>query len=426
MIRIVKDNIPLEIKKIHQRLSLDNRPEETAVKEILATVKEQKDAALFKYTSQFDKVDLERLNVDFLEIEGAHAETSDDVLGSLRLAIKNIADFHLKQLPNSWEKNILKSSRLAWRYTSLKRVGLYVPGGTAAYPSSVLMNAIPAKIAGVSEIVMVTPPDAKGKVNPLVLAAAKEVGIEEIYRIGGAQSIAALAYGTETIPPVDKIVGPGNIYVTLAKKLVAGTCGIDKLAGPSDVLILADETANPAFIAADLLAQAEHDTLASSILVSTSEMLLKKVEQELEKQLPNLSRRDIIAQSLQHYGLAVFVKEVGDMVVVANALAPEHLEIMTGNAEKVVERITNAGAIFVGDYSPVALGDYLAGPNHVLPTGGTARFDSPLCVHDFLKATSVINFSESTLQAYSADIEKLATLEGLQAHAVSAAIRLKK
>ncbi|MFC1478387.1 histidinol dehydrogenase [Candidatus Margulisiibacteriota bacterium] len=426
MIKIIKENIPIEVKKICHRLSLQDRPEEKTVKEILKDVRGNKNAALLKYTSKFDGVDLDRLEIDFLEYEEAYADIQDDVLVALRLAIKNIAEFHIKQIPDSWEKSILKSSKLAWRYTPLHRVGIYVPGGTAAYPSSVLMNAVPAKIAGVQEIVMVTPPNKSGKINPLVLAAAKEVGINEIYKVGGAQSIAALAFGTETIRPVDKIVGPGNIYVSLAKKLVAGICGIDKLAGPSDVLIIADSSANPAYIAADMLAQAEHDVLASSILVTTSEAIAKRVRQEIEKQLPALERKDIIKKSLSDYGLIILANDINKMIEVANMIAPEHLEIMTKNAELVADNIRNAGAIFIGDYSPVALGDYIAGPNHVLPTGGTARFDSPLSVLDFLKATSIVNFSESTLQAYSSDIEKLATLEGLQAHAVSAGIRLKK
>ena len=426
MIRIINKNINSEIRKIQDRLSLDNRPEEISVKEIMANVRKNGDRALLEYTQKFDGAKLDSLKVDFLELEGSHADTPDDILVSLRLAIKNIADFHFKQLPASWEKDVLKSSKLAWRYTPLQRVGLYVPGGTAAYPSSVLMNAIPAKIAGVSELVMVSPPDKNGKLNPLVVAAAKEVGVEEIYKIGGAQAIAALAYGTETIAPVDKIVGPGNIWVTLAKKNVAGTCGIDKLAGPSDVLILADDSANPAYIAADMLAQAEHDVLASSILLTTSAALIKQVEGELKKQIKSLERKQIATQALQDYGLIIMSKSLEEMINLANLIAPEHCEIMTRQAETVAEQILNAGAIFIGDYSPVALGDYIAGPNHVLPTGGTARYDSPLCVNDFLKATSIVNFSASTLGAYASDIEKLATLEGLQAHAISAAIRHAK
>ena len=423
MIRVITKNINFEIQKIQNRLSLDNRPEEAAVKEIMAGVRKKGDEALYEYTKKFDGAKLDSLRVDFLELEGAHADTPDDVLVSLRLAIKNIADFHFKQLPVSWEKDILKSSKLAWRYTPLQRVGLYVPGGTAAYPSSVLMNAIPAKIAGVSELVIVSPPDKNGKLNPLVIAAAKEVGVEEIYKIGGAQAIAALAYGTETIAPVDKIVGPGNIYVTLAKKNVSGVCGIDKLAGPSDVLSLAADSDNPSFIAADMLAQAEHDILASSILLTTSASLIKKVESELKRQIMSLDRKHIAAQALEDYGLIIMCQSEEEIINFANRIAPEHCEIMMKQANEISDQVINAGAIFIGDYSPVALGDYIAGPNHVLPTGGTARFDSPLCVTDFLKATSIVNFSASTLQAYASDIEKLATLEGLQAHAISAAIR---
>ncbi|MFA5928628.1 MAG: histidinol dehydrogenase, partial [Candidatus Margulisiibacteriota bacterium] len=332
---------------------------------------------------------------------------------------------HLKQLPNSWEKDILKSSKLGWRYTPMQRVGIYVPGGQASYPSSVLMNAIPAKLAGVSEIVMVTPPNKDGQISPLVLAAAKEVGIEEIYKLGGAQAIAALAYGTETIRPVDKIVGPGNIYVTLAKKLVYGVCGIDKLAGPSDVLIIADDTANPAYIAADLLAQAEHDALSSAILVTTSTELAEKVQKEIPGQIELAPRKAIIEKALKDNGLIVIVKDLEAMIATANLIAPEHLEIMTNKPAQIAEAIINAGAIFLGDCSPAVVGDYLAGPNHVLPTGGTARFDSPLSVSDFLKASSIVSFSRSTLQAYRPDIERLALLEGLPAHAAAIAARFK-
>jgi histidinol dehydrogenase len=288
------------------------------------------------------------------------------------------------------------------------------------------MNAVPAKIAGVAEVVMVTPPNAQGKINPLVLAAAKEVGIEEVYKIGGAQAIAALAYGTETIRPVDKIVGPGNIYVTLAKKQVMGVCGIDKLAGPSDVLILADRAANPAFIAADLLAQAEHDVLASAILVTDSEGLAMEVNMALSKQVSTLKRQAIARKSLEDYGAVFIAPTREEMVRIANLMAPEHLEIMMDDAKSIADQIHNAGAIFIGEYSPVALGDYMAGPNHVLPTGGTARFDSPLSVSDFLKATSLVEFSEATLAAYASDIEKLAILEGLDAHAVSIGIRHRR
>ena len=425
MVQIIKDNLQFAIKKIHQRLSLENRPEEVIVKEILEAVKTSKDAALLRYTSSIDKVDLETLDVDFLEIEGAHAETSDEVLMSLRLAIKNIADYHVKQLPESWEKPVLKSSKLAWRYTPLRRVGIYVPAGTAPLASSVLMNTVPAKIAGVEEIVMCTPPGKNGKVHPLILAAAKEVGVEEIYKVGGAQAIAAMAYGTDTIKPVDLIVGPGNIYVTLAKKLVTGICKIDKLAGPSDVLILADSKAEPVYIAADMLAQAEHDTLSSAILLTDSEAMVKAVSSELKKQIETLDRKDIAKQALDNCGAIMVCKDIQEMIRVANIIAPEHCELMVDDAERVAEDIVNAGAIFVGDFSPVASGDYLAGPNHVLPTGGTARFDSPLAVTDFLKATSIIHLSQSTLQAYSPDIESLATLEGLDAHAISSAIRLQ-
>jgi len=424
MLKIIEKNINQEIKKIQNRLSFDNHEEENKVKKILENVKTKGDKALFEYTEAFDKVKLKAIEVDFLEIEEAHISIKDDILATIRVAIKNVADFHFKQLPSSWGKTVFDKSLLAWRYSPLQKVGIYVPGGTAAYPSSVIMNTVPAKIAGVPEIVMVTPPDKTGQVPALTLAVAKEVGIEKIYKIGGAHAVAALAYGTKTISPVDKIVGPGNLYVTLAKKLVLGTCGIDKLAGPSDVLVLADETANPAYIAADLLAQAEHDIFASSILITTSKEVAEKVNKEILVQMKKLSRKQIIQQSLKENSIIIIAKNEKEMIKFSDKIAPEHLEIMTKDPLGITEKVKNAGAIFLGDYAPTSLGDYLLGPNHVLPTSGNARFDSPLSVHDFIKTSSISQVHSSLLKAYAPDVEKFALLEGLDAHANAVKIRM--
>ncbi len=401
---------------------------EASVKEILDKVKEEKDAAVFAYTAKFDGAELtaNTIEVTDAEIEEAYAQVDDTLLTVIRKAKDNIESYHAKQRQNSWFDSKPDGTILGQKITPLHRVGVYVPGGKAVYPSSVLMNVMPAKVAGVDEIIMVTPPGKNGKVSPNTLVAAKEAGVNKIYKVGGAQAIAALAYGTESIPKVDKIVGPGNIYVALAKKAVYGHVSIDSIAGPSEILVVADETANPRYVAADLLSQAEHDELASAILVTTSEKLAHEVSDQVDGFLKELSRAEIISKSLDNYGYILLADTMEDVIDVANEIASEHLEIQTKNPFEVMTKIRNAGAIFIGEYASEPLGDYFAGPNHILPTNGTAKFFSPLSVDDFIKKSSIISYSREALQKVHKDIESFAKAEQLTAHANSIHVRFEE
>ena len=391
---------------------------------IIDDVKARGDEALFDYTAQFDRATLTDLRVTEAEIELAVAEVGDEFLASIAEAAYSIEEFHERQVTQSWFTSDARGIFLGQKVTPISRVGIYVPGGRACYPSSVLMNAIPAIVAGVSEIAMVVPPDADGRVNPYTLAAAAEVGLTEIYKVGGAQAVAALAYGTATIPRVDKITGPGNAYVTAAKKLVMGDVGIDMLAGPSEVLILADETAEPAFVAIDLMAQAEHDPRAATYLVTTDETLPDEVEAALAELLAYSPRAEVIERSLTDNGVVVICPDVDVALDAANLIAPEHLEVMMAEPLELLGSITNAGAIFLGPWTPESVGDYVAGPNHVLPTGGTARFSSPLSVDDFQKKSSVLSYSIEGLEADGPTVMTIAEAEGLDAHARAVAVRL--
>lgn len=401
---------------------------EERVQKILNEVKEKKDEALFAYTEQFDgfALNAENIRVTKEEIEEAYELVDANLITIIRKALANIRDYHAKQMQYSWFDSKPDGTILGQKVTALQRVGVYVPGGKAAYPSSVLMNILPAKVAGVSEIVMVTPPGRDGKVTPTTLVAANEAGADVIYKVGGAQAIAALAYGTESIQKVDKIVGPGNIYVALAKKSVYGHVSIDSIAGPSEILVLADETASPRYVAADLLSQAEHDELASAILVTTSRELAEAVSEETEAFIRELSRGEIIRKSLDNYGHILVADTMEEAIEAANEIASEHLEIMTANPFEVMTKIRNAGAIFIGEYASEPLGDYFAGPNHVLPTNGTAKFFSPLSVDDFLKKSSIISYSKEALLAVHEDIEQFAKAERLTAHANSIKVRFEK
>ena len=400
---------------------------EETVKDILADVKENKDKAIFEYTKKFDKADInaENIRVTEEEIEEAYTLVDDSLVEVIRKALVNIRDYHMKQKQYSWFDTTPQGTMLGQKVTPLEKVGVYVPGGKAVYPSSVLMNIVPAVVAGVDKIVMTTPPNAEGKVSPNTLVAAKEAGVQEIYKVGGAQAIAALAYGTESVPKVDKIVGPGNIFVALAKKAVYGHVSIDSIAGPSEILVIADETANPRFVAADLLSQAEHDEMASAILITTSKELAKKVSDEVDGFLNVLSRKEIMEKSLENYGYILLVKDLDEAVEVANEIASEHLEIVTKDPYNLMMKIRNAGAIFLGEYSSEPLGDYFAGPNHVLPTNGTAKFFSPLSVDDFIKKSSIISYSREALEPIHKDIVQFATSEKLTAHANSIAVRFE-
>ena len=401
---------------------------EASVKEILDKVKEEKDAAVFAYTAKFDGAELtaDTIEVTDAEIEEAYAQVDDTLLTVIRKAKDNIESYHAKQRQNSWFDSKPDGTILGQKISPLHRVGVYVPGGKAVYPSSVLMNVMPAKVAGVDEIIMVTPPGKNGKVSPNTLVAAKEAGVDKIYKVGGAQAIAALAYGTESIPKVDKIVGPGNIYVALAKKAVYGHVSIDSIAGPSEILVVADETANPRYVAADLLSQAEHDELASAILVTTSEKLAHEVSDQVDGFLKELSRAEIISKSLDNYGYILLADTMEDVIDVANEIASEHLEIQTKNPFEVMTKIRNAGAIFIGEYASEPLGDYFAGPNHILPANGTAKFFSPLSVDDFIKKSSIISYSREALQKVHKDIESFAKAEQLTAHANSIHVRFEE
>ncbi len=397
------------------------------VSTIIDDIKSRRDEAVFEYTKKFDGYDLNADNIIVTEdeIKAAYEEIDAGLVEIIRKALVNIRNYHAKQKRNSWFDATPDGTILGQKITPLARVGVYVPGGKAAYPSSVLMNVVPAKVAGVDEIIMCTPPGKDGKIYCGTLVAAKEAGVDVIYKVGGAQAIAAMAYGTESVPKVDKIVGPGNIYVALAKKAVYGQVGIDSIAGPSEIMVLADESANPRFVAADLLSQAEHDELASAILVTTSRELAEKVSEETEGFLRELSRRQIIEKSLENYGYILLAKDMDEAVAVVNEIASEHLELVTKDPFQTMTKIRNAGAIFLGEYSSEPLGDYFAGPNHVLPTNGTAKFFSPLEVDDFIKKSSIISYSREALGAIHTDIEKFAQAEGLTAHANSIKVRFE-
>lgn len=401
---------------------------EETVNEILAAVKTEGDKALFEYTLKFDKYRLtpENIRVTPEEIKEAYALMDPALVEVIRKSAANIRAFHEKQLRNSWFDAKEDGTILGMRITPIGRVGVYVPGGKAAYPSSVLMNVVPATVAGVKDIIMTTPPGADGKINPGTLVAADIAGVKTIYKAGGAQAVAAMAYGTESVPKVDKITGPGNIFVALAKKAVYGHVSIDSIAGPSEILVLADETANPRYVAADLLSQAEHDELASAILITTSRELAEQVSAEVDGFLERLSRREIMQKSLDNYGYILLAENMVSAIQAANDIASEHLEILTKNPFDTMTRIRNAGAIFLGEYSSEPLGDYFAGPNHILPTNGTAKFFSPVNVDDFIKKTSVISYSREALQAVHQDIELFAESEGLTAHANSIRVRFEE
>ena len=400
---------------------------EAAVNDILLNVRTNEDEALFKYTKDFDKADINASNIVVTkeEIEEAYTKVDPALVDVIRKSLKNIKEYHEKQKQYSWFDSKPDGTILGQKVTPLARAGVYVPGGKAAYPSSVLMNVVPAKVAGVEQIIMCTPPDHEGKVYPTTLVAANEAGVDVVYKAGGAQAIAAMAYGTESIPKVDKICGPGNIYVALAKKAVFGYVSIDSVAGPSEILVIADETANPRYVAADLLSQAEHDEMASAILITTSSELANKVSAEIDGFLKELSRSEIISKSLDNYGYILLVDNINEAVSVANDIASEHLEIVTKDPFNVMTKIKNAGAIFLGEYSSEPLGDYFAGPNHVLPTNGTAKFFSALSVDDFIKKSSIISYSREALEAIHNDIENFAAAEHLTAHANSIKVRFE-
>lgn len=427
-IKLTKDAVDGLLDNLLKRSPNNYGQYTETVDKIVEGVKSGGDKALFAYTKQFDGADITKDNfiVSREEIEEAYEAVPPDILEVIRKAIVNIRIYHEKQKQYSWFDSQPDGTILGQKVTPLSRVGVYVPGGKAAYPSSVLMNIIPAKVAGVEQIIMVTPPGKDGKVNPGTLVAANEAGADVVYKVGGAQAVAGLAFGTESLPKVDKIVGPGNIFVALAKKAVYGYVSIDSIAGPSEILVIADETANPRYVAADLLSQAEHDELASAILVTTSEALADKVSEEVDAFVRQLSRKDILEKSLENYGYILIAEDLNGAVDIANAIASEHLEIVTKNPFEVMTQIKNAGAIFLGEYSSEPLGDYFAGPNHVLPTNGTAKFFSPLSVDDFIKKSSIIYYSRQALEPVKDDIIKFAESESLTAHANSIRVRFEK
>lgn len=427
-VRLTKESTKDILENLLKRSPNNYGKFEAAVADILANVKEKGDEALFSYTKEFDKVEVtpETIRVTEAEIEEAYKAVDASLLEVIRKALVNIRSYHEKQRQNSWFTSTENGTMLGQKVTPLNRVGVYVPGGKAVYPSSVLMNIVPAKVTGVPHIVMTTPPGKDGKVNPSTLVAAKEAGADEIYKVGGAQAIGALAYGTASIPKVDKIVGPGNIFVALAKKAVYGHVSIDSIAGPSEILVLADETANAHYVAADLLSQAEHDEMASAILITTSTELAQNVEKEIEGYLKVLSRKEIIEKSLENFGYILIAEDMDEAIEAANEIASEHMEIVTKNAFEVMMKVRNAGAIFIGEYSSEPLGDYFAGPNHVLPTNGTAKFFSALSVDDFIKKSSIVYYSRSALQEIHKDIIQFASSEQLTAHANSIAVRFEE
>lgn len=412
--------------RLPDRISMDDSSIMKTVGEVISSVRQKGDEALMEYASRFDNVKLtaETMRVSKEEMAEAYSRVDGELIEVIRKAKANIEAFHAKQKENSWFSSEKDGVILGQLYRPMEIVGVYVPGGTAAYPSSVLMNVVPAKVAGVPKVVMVTPPKKEG-INPAVLVAANEAGVDEIYRIGGAQAVAALAFGTESIPKVDKIVGPGNIYVATAKRMVYGYCDIDAVAGPSEITVVADETANPCFVAADMLSQAEHDVMASAILITTSERLAEEVKKELEKQASRLSRKEIIEKSLENYGAIIITESLEKAMEVANRIAPEHLELCVQEPFSLLGSVRNAGAIFLGNYSSEPLGDYFAGPNHVLPTSGTARFFSPLNVGDFIKKSSIISYSAKALGSVKDDVIRFAEAEGLTAHANAIRIRFE-
>ena len=419
-----KDNL---LEKLLKRSPNSYGQFEQTVNDIIAKVRERGDEALFEYTKEFDKCEINQqtIRVNRQEIEEAYEKVDSELIRVMKKSAENITRFHEKQLHNSWIVPEDNGTILGQKITPIAISGVYVPGGKAAYPSSVLMNVLPAKVAGVSRIIMTTPPGADGKVNPGTLVAADIAGVDEVYKVGGAQAIAAMAFGTESIPKVYKITGPGNIFVALAKKACFGFVSIDSIAGPSEILVLADETANPRFVAADLLSQAEHDEMASAILITTSRQLAKKVSDEVEQFARQLSREEIIRKSLENYGYILVAENMDQAIDAANEIASEHLEILTKNPYETMTKIKNAGAIFLGEYSSEPLGDYFAGPNHILPTNGTAKFFSPLNVDDFLKKTSIISYSRDALESVHKDIELFAMKEGLTAHANSIKVRFE-
>ncbi|MBD2607646.1 histidinol dehydrogenase [Scytonema hofmannii FACHB-248] len=431
MLRIITQqaDVRAELQRICDRTDNEQvHHKEATVREVLQAVKRQGDKAVLHYTAEFDHQTLkpEELRVSGSELDTAYQQVSKDLLEAIRLACRQIEAFHRQRVPKSWVHFGDDDVVLGKRYTPVDRAGLYVPGGRAAYPSTVLMNAIPAKVANVPRVVIVTPPGAQKAINPAVLVAAQEAGVQEIYRVGGAQAIAALAYGTETIPKVNVITGPGNIYVTLAKKLVYGTVGIDSLAGPSEVLIIADETANPVHVAADLLAQAEHDPMAAAILLTTDTSLAKNVQVAVERQLIDHPRRIDTEKAIAHYGLIVVVESLEAAAQFSNEFAPEHLELQVEDPWALIQHIRHAGAIFLGHFTPEAVGDYLAGPNHTLPTSGAAHYASALGVETFLKHSSIIQYSETALKKVAGAIDLLATAEGLPSHADSVRRRVQQ
>lgn len=427
IMNLTQDTTDSLLKSLLKRSPDNYRNYEKTVGEIVETVRKEGDAALFRYTRQFDHADIDPWNIVVTqgEIEHAYEQVDAGLLEVIRKSLVNIRRFHQKQLQNSWFEVPKDGVILGQRVTPLDKVGVYVPGGKAVYPSSVLMNVVPAKVAGVPHIYMTTPPDAQGDICPSTLVAAAEAGVDKIYKVGGAQAVAALAFGTNTIPKVDKIVGPGNIFVALAKKAVFGHVSIDSIAGPSEILVLADETANPRFVAADLLSQAEHDEMASAILITTSRRLAEQVSKEISDFVAELSRGEIISKSLENYGYILVAENMEDAVDAVNEIASEHLEIVTKNPFDVMTRVKNAGAIFLGDYSSEPLGDYFAGPNHVLPTNGTAKFFSALSVDDFIKKSSIISYSKDALRQDALDIRVFASCEQLTAHANSIKVRFE-
>jgi histidinol dehydrogenase len=430
MLRIITQRAEAltELRRICERTHDDQVVhKEATVREVLQAIKRQGDRAVLHYTEEYDQVTLkpEELKVTGSELDAAYQQVSQELLAAIQLACRQVEAFHRQRLPKSWVQFGDNEIVLGKRYTPVDRAGLYVPGGRAAYPSTVIMNAIPAKVAKVPRIVVTTPPGPDKAVNPAVLVAAQEAGVSEIYRVGGAQAIAALAYGTETIPKVDVISGPGNIYVTLAKKLVYGTVGIDSLAGPSEVLIIADRAANPVHVAADLLAQAEHDPMAAAILLTTDNDLALKVVTEVKQQLINHPRRLLTEKAIAHYGLVVVVESLAAAAELSNEFAPEHLELEIEDPWSLLEQIRHAGAIFLGNSTPEAVGDYLAGPNHTLPTSGSARYASALSVETFIKSSSLIQYSPQALEQVASAVDTLATAEGLVSHADSVRLRTK-
>lgn len=426
-LKLTNETTKTLLDKLLKRSPISYGSYEKSVNDIITQVRENGDQAVFELEKKFDHVELSEKNIKVTEeeIKEAYDLVDQELLEVIRKSLVNIRDYHARQRQNSWFETKDTGIILGQKVTPLNRAGVYVPGGKAVYPSSVLMNVVPAKVAGVPEIIMCTPPGPDGKVYPSTLVAACEAGVDTIYKVGGAQAVAAMAFGTESVPKVDKIVGPGNIYVALAKKAVFGYVSIDSIAGPSEILVLADETANPRFVAADLLSQAEHDEMASSILITTSETLAEEVKREIDGFLKVLSRADIIEKSLDQYGYILIAQDKAQALDAVNEIASEHLEIVTANPFEDMTRVKNAGAIFLGTYASEPLGDYFAGPNHVLPTNGTAKFFSALCVDDFIKKSSIISYSKEALEQVHKDIETFANCEKLTAHANSIAVRFE-